>query len=172
MDIDAFLFAFILLGIDLFLFVIFGFLLHSAEFFLFSLGYELPLFIFPFQHLDFTIFLSIRLFDLHDLLAPVSLPLPMFLCLFPHLFHHINSLLFTPCDLPLQLLDPLFLVRRLSTHLLLLLVLLLSQAFLVLQVLQLLLVELFKLSALLGVTRSAQLLRTFLLESEHFLLDG
>jgi hypothetical protein len=38
-NIDALLFAFVLLGIDLFLFVIFGFLLHSAEFFLFSLGY-------------------------------------------------------------------------------------------------------------------------------------
>jgi hypothetical protein len=96
----------------------------------------------------------------------------MFLCLFPHLFHHIDSLLLAPCDLPLQLLDPLLLVRRLSTHLLLLLVLLLGQALLVLQVLQLLLVELFKFGALLGVTRTAQLLRTFLLKGKHFLLDG
>ena len=101
MDIDAFLFAFILLGIDLFLFVIFGFLLHSAEFFLLSLGYKLPLFVFPFKHLNLTIFFRIRLLDLHDLLTPVSLPLPMFLGLFPHLLHHIDSLLLAPRDLTL-----------------------------------------------------------------------
>jgi hypothetical protein len=96
----------------------------------------------------------------------------MFLGLFPHLLHHIDSLLFAPRDLTLQLLYAFLLIRRLPTHLLLLLVLLLSQSLLIFQVFELLLIELLKLSTLLGVTGTAKLICSFLLQSKHFLLDS
>jgi hypothetical protein len=100
-NINALLFVFILLGIDLFLLVTFGFLLHSTELFLLSLGYQLPFFIFSLQHLNLSIFFHIRLLNLHDLFASICLPLSVFFSLFPHLFHHIDSLLLASSDFTL-----------------------------------------------------------------------
>jgi hypothetical protein len=101
MNIDTLLFVLVLLGINLFLFVTFGFLLHSTEFFLLSLGYQLPFFVFSLKHLNLTIFFHIRLLNLHDLFASICLPFPMLFGLFPHLFHHIDSLLLASSDFTL-----------------------------------------------------------------------
>ncbi len=96
----------------------------------------------------------------------------MLLSLFPHLLHHVDSLLLAPCDLAFELLYALFLIHGLSAHLLLLLILLLGESLLIFEVLELLLVELFKLCALLSVTSAAKLFSSLLLQGVHLLLDG